>query len=234
MRRTFANLATIAALLYVTATGASGQERPAAEIEGDEISAISFDTAVGLTATGVIESSSGFRFPDGTTQSTASISIIGTTANSGLYGNTIADITPPLPFTEICFTQGQVLSDIHVIPKSTAGGNCVPGDVGWIIEQDRRPAATWDSAKVDCLLDGMRLPEVFEWLYSCNNAVLFGLSMEGEWEWSSNSSVPRDDGGSTTGAAVNTVGNPTCTNGGWRWVTRQDGLSDSHQYRCVR
>ncbi len=190
----------------------------------------------GITAGGAIQAAAvGFQFPDGTIQSTAAISTIGTTANSGLYGNTIADITPPLPFTEICLKQGQVLGDIHIVSEGTTGGSCEPGDIGWIIERDQRSATTWDSARIECLLIGMRLPELFEWLYSCNNAALFGLNdMEGDWEWSSNSLVPRQFGGVYSGGGVSTAGNPTCRHGGWGWAPRHDGTSESLEYRCIR
>ncbi|ETX08737.1 MAG: hypothetical protein ETSY2_03630 [Candidatus Entotheonella gemina] len=52
---------------------------------------------------------------------------------------------------------------------------CLPGDIGWIIEADERPMESWEMAKAECLKFGMRLPEPFEFLFSCTNAEGFGL-----------------------------------------------------------
>ena len=140
-----------------------------------------------------------------------------------------------IPFeTMICFKQGQVFGDVHVISESTAGGNCLPGDLGWVIERNQRPASFWENARVACLLEGMRLPEPFEFQYSCRNAASYGLNaMTGDWEWSSNSAAPIFIS-SLQGLGVTRIGLASCNSSGAAWVGNSNQISDSGTFRCVR
>lgn len=216
----------------------------------DEISEVTFDTIPSqvtlesgviqlqgdtsvmgdVSVSGSIElTAGGIRFPDGTVQSTAFNGQDG----SGLYGNTIVEITPPAAFTEVCFKNGSVVTDSHSVSESTAGGNCLPGDLGWVIEQDERSAETWASARVECLLHGMRLPEIFEWHYSCTSAAVFNLNgMTDSWEWASNSTEVLTS--SRTGEGVTIAGDGSCLDSYWGWVSNTDGDNHMYTFRCVR
>lgn len=131
---------------------------------GSEPIELQADTEVtgDLHATGELSTDTGLRFPDGSFQATAGGGAgAGLTANAGLYGNTIADITPPNAYTEICVKNGDVFFDIHAAAEPTAGGNCLPGDTGWIIERFERDAGTalsWTNARMECLKDGCACP----------------------------------------------------------------------------
>lgn len=165
----------------------------------------------GITADGEIESQfGGFVFPDGTVQTTAAIPSLSAsasgslTANAGLYENRIPDILPPFPYSEICFKNTIALTDVHELSEPTAGGNCAPGDIGWIIERETRGNAHWATAKGTCLRDGMRLPEPFEIFWSTlqNSSVqLIDPQLAG---WASNSAivVARDTEEPTTFVSV--------------------------------
>ncbi len=155
------------------------------------------------------------------------------TPNAGQYSNRIADVTPPLPFTEVCIKGGSVLVDQHLVSESTrTGPNCDPGDTGWILEQNERSAGiSWELAKMECLKDGMRLPEPFEFKYSCVNAASFGLNdMEGNWEWASNSAA-----GPEGRIAATILGRVNCNSGSTgsvaNGVTNSDG---QHGFRCAK
>ena len=153
------------------------------------------------------------------------------TPNNGYYDNVIVNMTPPLPYTEICFKDGFVLNDQHNISESTQGGDCLPGDIGWIIEEDERTEAKWWNAKVECLKHDMRLPEPIEFSYSCDNLGAFGLinMANGNWEWTSNNASFESNG---IGATVQ--GRNGCQYGTWGWVKNASGTESLHSYRCAR
>lgn len=187
-----------------------------------------------LAAEGTIAAGNAFIFPDGSVQTTSASALEGNTANSGLYVNRIADFTPTQPFTEICFKGGQVEGDVHATSESTAGGNCVPGDIGFVIERNQRGAAHWEDGRLNCLLEGMRLPEPFEWKVSCDRASGLSINnMLGDWEWTSNSTVPLIYQ-TYTGVAANANGNVNCDSGQWGWVAASHNLASNFSYRCVR
>lgn len=190
-----------------------------------------------LAVQGVVESTTGgMRFPDGTLQITAATGICGSNERAGLYNNRIPDVTPPEPYSEICFKSGSVLSDVHTISESTAGGSCVPGDLGWIIERDERTAAAWDAARVECLVIGMRLPEPFEWRISCVDAATFGLNdMTGDWEWASNVAFPvrSPTGAATAGVGVGIFGEVNCASASTAWVGTNTDVSNELTFRCL-
>lgn len=189
-----------------------------------------------LAAVGEVSTNSGVRFGDGTLQTTAAGGP-GASANAGLYDNRIPNFSPPLAYTEICFKAGAVEFDIHGVGEPTAGGSCLPGDIGWIIERFERAASrtfTWTQARALCLMDGMRLPEPFEWQLTCDDAPTFAVdAMDDNSEWASNAAML--DTNSTTGilgAAV--MGNNACS-----WATRGAiGQGNANQasavVRCVR
>ncbi|MCB1054735.1 MAG: hypothetical protein KDD11_04395 [Acidobacteria bacterium] len=188
-----------------------------------------------LSVQGEVESvTGGVRFPDGTLQLTAATGVCGSNERAGLYDNRIPAVTPPEPYSEVCFKGGSVQSDVHTISESTAGGSCVPGDLGWIIERDERTAAAWDAARVECLLIGMRLPEPFEWRISCVDAATFGLNdMTGNWEWASNEAEPIISSNGTYGIATAAFGNAGCANAGHSWVGNSVNNNEVRAFRCV-
>ena len=161
-------------------------------------------------------------------------SLRSTTTNDGLYSNRIADLTPPRAYTEVCLFGGSILVDLHDVSESAEGGNCEPGDIGWIIEREERVADTWVEAKADCLLDGMRLPEPFEWVFSCVRDGALGLTglRSGSWEWVSNAAHPtqnQDEEGEPDRLQTGIMGDGSCD-------AMNGGLinSDLYGYRCVR
>lgn len=186
-----------------------------------------------VSAAGEIEAGEGFRFPDGSVQVTAGSSSSGVTANAGLYRNMIADFTPPNAYTEICIKAGVVTSDIHAAGEPTSGGNCLAGDTGWVIERFERSdgATSWASARLECLKNGMRLPEVFEWQVSCADAALFALSdMTSDREWTSNATASVN--GSNLLAA--SLGDGSCINGAGITVANSISTQSTARFRCVR
>lgn len=213
-------------------------------VGGGETIGLRGDTAVagGLEATGEVESQTGFRFPDGTLQLSAAEIGNGSTVHQGIYGNTIADFTPPQAYTEICFKNGGVSSDIHNADEPTAGGSCVPGDIGWIYERFERDAGvdtTWTNARIACLNDGMRLPEPFEWIATCEMAASLAIvDMSDDWEWGSNSVTmirrSYDSGPDFASLIVPILGNGSCTFATEGNLARNDGDSSTFKYRCVR
>jgi len=161
--------------------------------------------------------------------------VSGLTANGGMYDNRIPSGTFPLGFTEICFKSGSVYNDSHAgTNQATTGGNCLPGDVGYIIEQAQRTADYWEGAKITCTKNNMRLPEGLEYKYACKNEAGFSLSsMTGNWEWSSNEALPMYNGANYgVGAAV--MGGSGCGYATWGWVGYGTGGEDSSAFRCAR
>lgn len=192
-----------------------------------------------LVAAGEVSTNTGVRYPDGTVQTTADRVGAGITANAGLYSNTIPEVTPSLAYTEVCIKSDGVSFDIHDSDEPTTGGNCVPGDKGWIIERFERDAGaaqSWTSARMECLISGMRLLEPFEWQFSCENQAEFAVSdLQDDWEWTGNSvSLIRIDTSSSFGSLdVPIMGNGSCTHGTHGTLARNDGaFSGPYQFRC--
>jgi hypothetical protein len=157
--------------------------------------------------------------------------------NTGQYANVISRFEPSTAYTEVCFKGGAMMADLHSTGETANGGNCAPGDLGWIIEKYEREADCWYEAKATCLKEGMRLPEPFEYQVSCDNATTFGLSaMTSNYEWASNTAFPiADSGGRGTGLGAMILGNLGCGNGTWEWVARSDANQcDTRPFRCVR
>ncbi len=196
-----------------------------------------------VSASGEVASDVGFRFPDGTFQATAAAPAApapvaqSLTTNAGLYSNQIADIVPPEPYVEICFKNRDVFMDIHAGSEGTAGGNCLPGDTGWILERLEREAGAltpWTTARAQCLMDGMRLPEPFEWQFGCNNAALLELSeMTDDWEWASNQTQPLLTSGLPSSAST-LFGNGGCSMASIGVQGRTDAAVTDVVYRCAR
>lgn len=200
-------------------------------VEGDTL------VSGSLAASGLITTGAGLRFPDATVQTTAARGCA-TTADQGLYSNTIAAISPSLAYSEVCFKSGGFQFDVHMGGESTEGGNCVPGDTGFVIEKTEREGGTfasWPEARTACLLDGMRLLEPFEWQFACDNAGPLELeSMAGEeWEWASNTATPI-----VYEIFVETVpafGNgPSCASLVRGQVANGNGGQDNFEVRCGR
>ena len=205
------------------------------EFVGSSTIELQGDTAVtgDVSVTGEVSSNTGYRFPDDTVQASAA-ETTGASANLGLYNNRIADISPPLAYTEICIKDEQVMSDIHGTGEPTAGGSCLPGDLGWIIERfERGSAATWTTARMECLKNGMRLPEPFEWQFACINSGEFAISdTTDNHEWASNSTNALATSVGWVFASV--MGNGSCSHGTFQSVASTNGTSNVHAYRCVR
>jgi hypothetical protein len=143
---------------------------------------------------------------------------------------------PPNASTEVCFKGGAVESDIHAGGDATSGGNCEPGDTGWIIERFERTSAIWTLAKAECLKDGLRLSEPFEWQFACIDAASLAIdSMTGAWEWTSNSSIGQSlVFGSVSSVATSIMGLSGCNYAAHAAVGRSDGVQPSHPFRCAR
>ncbi len=201
--------------------------------------ALQSDTEVtgSLNAVGEISSQTGFGFPDGTFQTTAAAASPGSSANAGTYGNTIADTTPPNAYTEICIKSGALMFDIHAASEPTAGGSCLPGDIGWLIERFERDGGTtmsWFAARLECLKDGMRLPEAFEWTVACADAALFAITdMEDEWEWTTNTASPLFVSGFQA-VSASVFGNGSCGHASVGSIGNSSGTPGSWEYRCAR
>jgi hypothetical protein len=127
--------------------------------------------------------------------------------------------------------------------EPTSGGNCSPGDTGWIIERFERDAGTsftWAQARMECLKSDMRLPELFEWQISCEDGALFALSdMEDDWEWSSNASetirLTLDHSSDQVLATAPLAGNGSClhaTHG--VHASNSGGSPSTATIRCIR
>lgn len=240
--RTKRILLTVAALAALRPSPAVAQE-PIVEIPFESLpdgtlvqgaGGITLDGDVSVTqdlsVAGIVQSGSGVAFPDGTVQTTAAVE--GASANIGLYNNRIVLMTPPQIYAEICFKSGAIFADIHATSESSAGGSCLPGDRGYLIERNQRSAANWEDAKLQCLLDGLRLPEAFEWLIGCNDAATYGLNnMTGDWEWVSNSAYPIAD---VNGIAVPAAGLTGCNTGSWGFAGSSSNSASSFAYHCVR
>lgn len=90
-------------------------------------------------------------------------------------------------------------------------------------------------AKAECLKFDMRLPEPFEFLFSCTNAEGFGLlNMTGNWEWDSNMAIPNlRDGDNRIGAAVSGRGGCNFSGLGTVGETR-NGSQSVFNFRCAK
>ncbi len=196
------------------------------------------DVSGGLAATGEVAPGGGVRFPTGSLQLSASGPALATeslTANAGFYSNTIPDLSPSQAYTEVCFKAGAMEFDIHDMGEPTAGGDCLPGDTGWIIDRFERVAGVsddWTSARAACLMNDMRLAEVFEWQFTCDHAAELAVSdMVDDLEWVTNqASVAR----STSFAGAGALVSGSCDAFSRQWIGRSDGTRSSHPFRCVR
>lgn len=122
-------------------------------------------------------------------------------AEQGLYTNTIVDASPALDYVEICWPGGSTTSDVHLGGGPTAGGNCQPGDHGFLVTAEGHPNGqqTWLVGRAWCrgtgsLGLGMRLPEPDEaHIIACSGANL-GLSGFFAPLWASNHPTLAGDG----------------------------------------
>ena len=171
-------------------------------------------------------------------------------SNLGIgYQNRIVLFEPRLPYTEVCFKNGDIRLDIHLNGnESTKGGLCVPGDVGFLIEREVREKVPWYKAKETCLRENMRLPEIFEWNMGCENRARWGLEdtlVNGEWAsniirplyFPINTSnekekIGEQQGGAGLGATV--LGRKGCDDSFHGWMGHFSGFIESAHFRCVR
>lgn len=198
---------------------------------------------VGMVVDGVVKSEAGgFQFPDGSVQESAATesgevldAVQPLSVTGALYDNRVPDFTHAAAFIEVCFKGGEQLVDENDAGSSTAGGNCLPGDVGFIMEREERPAAAWYRAKSNCLKRGMRLPETFEYKLVCWQASSIGIvDMENDWEWASNQSLVTPHGSGGGGSIVPLLGGGSCRIGHIGWIARADDVHAAYAYRCVR
>jgi hypothetical protein len=108
--------------------------------------------------------------------------------------------------------------------------------VGFCIEKNESPVASWTEAIRTCLSLGKRLPEPWEWQVACDNATTLGLfNMTNNWEWASNFALPIYYGGSTAGVAAAVFGNSGCNYASWDWLGNNlIGARAFAAFRCVR
>jgi hypothetical protein len=191
----------------------------------------------------MVQSAGGYRFPDGSEQTTAAADITAVSAlspNVGLYANRIPDLSHSASFVEVCFRSGAILHDQHIGGGATDGGNCIPGDVGWVIETSERSARTWEIAKAHCLALGMRLPEPFEFKYCCKEAGPLGMNdMTGNWEWAGNTALlaTHNAGGCVVdrhGVAATIFGFAGCHQAGIGWIGVDNAQENTYYFRCAR
>ena len=157
-------------------------------------------------------------------------------AQEGLRGNyAIPDGAAVfvLPFTEVCFKARTTQFDIHQANESTGGGNCLPGDLGFIIERRERGAKNWSHALQICLENGMRLPDLFELQLACSNKTEWQVEdMNNDWEWASNKSYPSVN--NHVGMAVAIFGYLDCGSASFDWVAHARKANYKNTFRCVR
>lgn len=152
-------------------------------------------------------------FAVGASAATPAQRIASLTTRGGLYSNTIPSVTVTVDAAEVCWSGGVRDYDILAAGASTVGGNCAPGDLGFVIELQERTPAVWFEAMETCTAEGMRLPEVFEFQVACDLAT--GLGAAG-WtddnEWVSNvpdvETVPMGGSGSCIQVNRGGVGTP--------------------------
>jgi hypothetical protein len=210
---------------------------------GNQASSAAAAPSRAFTAAGIIHSTDGgFQFPDGTIQVSAATNAAASqeliaavrrlSVNQGLYDNRVPDLTHNRSSVEICFKAGALDFDENDAGIGTAGGDCEPGDVGWIIERDERPESVWTDAKAACLMVGMRLPEVFEYQLTCHNAVVLGIiDMQDDYEWVSNTAqIDTVDLTEVTSAVLGLDG---CNQGGGGALARPDGFQNNFNFRCA-
>lgn len=95
---------------------------------------------------------------------------------TNVYKNRIPDIVIPVAHTEVCFGGGSILVDLNAAGASTTGGNCQPGDIGWVMEQVASVPATWVQARATCMSRELRLLEPFEWEFAEQNTTALALT----------------------------------------------------------
>jgi len=178
-------------------------------------------------------------YVDAASGGTASDSL---TANEGAYSNKIPDMTPPTAYSEVCFKNGTTQYDNHDGSSTTEGGNCLPGDTGFIIEKNQRDAQHWPDARAACTQIGMRLPEPFEYIYACDHLNNNFSHPSDKREWISNSTHQQTSQWSQTiNIDVSYIGNISgnCYFTAPGEVTYDGVPSDpvgpgSYYFRCVR
>ncbi|MFW6012435.1 MAG: hypothetical protein ACOC92_01855 [bacterium] len=201
-------------------------------------------TAVAFSADGAVESTTGgFLFPDGSLQQSAASGGEGALAasrrlsvNDGLYDNRIPDFSHSRAYIEICFVGGAMEIDENDAGTSTAGGDCAPGDRGWVIERVERPSLHWSAAKAECLKHGMRLPELFEQQVTCREAELIGIvDMTDNWEWVSNTARPLIlFEPLTQGNIVPALGGGgDCEHESALWTSHEESTGNVQNFRCA-
>ncbi len=154
----------------------------------------------------------------------------GLSANIGQYDNRIPDDSFTTAYTEICFKNATAYNDQHSGGGSTSGGNCDPGDVGFVIEANQRSSTYWSDAKSVCLSIGMRLPEVYELQISCSARVLFGLNdFLTDYEWASNTVIQL-----YSESMVPILADSSCADSNSGIVADSSSGVDFYKYRCVK
>ncbi len=153
----------------------------------------------------------------------------------GGYRNVIPRRSFALDFTEVCLVHGGVAFDVHEADDHTEGGNCEPGDPGWVIAREAFAPLDWRSAAQACSDVGMRLPRVIEWQMSCRHAASAELStIEGTWEWAQNAA--REPRRATRGGQPRQVpGEAICQQARWNYVATfgSDRIGE-RGFRCAQ
>ncbi len=184
-------------------------------------------------------------YVDAASATVAPDAVFSITSIAGLYNNLIATITPSLDYTEVCFKSGVTKYDIHAGGEATtaaasvggSGGvgsnDCVPGDVGFIIERDERVTQQWHLAKEICVQNNMRLPEPFEWKLACTYSATWSMiNMTGAQEWASNHPDTFYEAAHYTG--VVSFGATGCNYSAHGYLGSTSSDISTSPFRCVR
>ncbi len=109
-------------------------------------------------------------------------------------------------------------------------------NLGYCIEKNERPAQQWEQARITCLQQLKRLPEVAEFQVACDSAATLGLNnMTNGLEWTSNFLISTHDF-NTTAQAVMTSGDNDCNDGSTGRVSNSGTGQpvSSLKFRCVK
>ncbi|MFT4626929.1 MAG: hypothetical protein ACI8PZ_005610 [Myxococcota bacterium] len=120
----------------------------------------------------------------------------------GLYDNHVASRAFEHATLEVCWRDGAQWSDVHAAGEDTRGGDCLPGDVGFVIETISRGELDWHEAVADCLADGMRLATIFE----ASVARPLGAEPVGDDDWWLSGPLGMDDYVSYKAPAIDNIG----------------------------
>ena len=106
---------------------------------------------------------------------------------------------------------------------------------GYCIEQNERPAQTWEEARQTCANAGKRLPEPAEWKYACNHGTTVNNMVSVDiGEWASNFPITLSVFDGVGGVAAPVLGANYCYFATYSMVGYSSpAKEDSVPFRCV-